>query len=79
MIKLIHRKIGRGHKFHGYAYRGVNLIEIDPRQTPREAIDTVIHECLHCTCPLWTEDKVRDVANEIAAVLWEDGYRRIKK
>jgi len=83
-IKVVERKLGRhchakGMKMFGQAWVGDGLIEIDPRQSPKERMDTLIHECLHLLYPEESEEAVSSAGSSIAAVLWRDGYRRIEK
>jgi len=53
-------------------------IEIDMRQHKNEfdVLDTLIHESLHLAYPVLDELAVMDGADEIARVLWEQGYLR---
>ena len=51
-------------------------ITLDSAQSPREYLESVIHECLHCC--LWDLDEsaVDETARDIAELLWKMGYRR---
>jgi hypothetical protein len=74
-IKIVEAKLGR-ERAVGQCFHGENLIEIDPRQSERERLDTVIHEVLHLCCPEWTEEQVVRVSKVLSAVLWKCRYRR---
>ena len=52
-------------------------IEIDPRQSSKDFLDTLIHEMLHHFWPDLTEDEVSRVATITAQVVWKLGYRRM--
>ena len=77
VIRIKRRKLGR-HRAVGLAHPD-GLIEIDPRQTPREYLDTLIHELLHQVKPssYWDESAVVKAANDLSHHLWEEGYRRM--
>lgn len=77
VIRIKRRKLGR-YKALGIAHPD-GLIEIDPRQTPREYMDTLIHELLHQVkaSSYWDETAVTKVANALSHHLWEEGYRRM--
>jgi hypothetical protein len=53
-------------------------IEIDPRQSPREYMDTLIHEALHELMPRKKEAFILKAGTTIANLLWRLGYRRVK-
>lgn len=42
-------------------------------------LNTLIHELLHHYNPLWTEKKVRQVAQHMAQIIWGHRYRRLEK
>jgi len=77
-IKVIDKKLGR-QKAVGQAYTDAKIIEIDPRQTSKNYLDTLIHELLHVYNPEWSETKVSKTANEITDIIWKKNYRRIKR
>ncbi len=54
-------------------------IEIDPRQPPREFLETLLHELLHRQFPMLSEDAVEVAATEMKDAVWEMGYRRIQE
>jgi len=53
-----------------------HIIEIDPRQYPKDYMDTLIHECLHELFPNKSEKVILRAATSITNVLWRLGYRR---
>jgi hypothetical protein len=74
-IQVVERKLGRDRAL-GLAWHGEDLIEIDPRQTPREYLDTLAHEAAHLALPELSEAQVLKLGKVIAKVLWAAGYRR---
>lgn len=76
-LRVVERKLGREKAF-GLCYRGIGLVEIDPRQASKEYLDTLIHEMLHNFFPHAAEWRVGKVATKMANVLWKHSYRRIK-
>lgn len=76
-IKIIIRKLGRERAL-GQAWSNKNLIEVDPRQTEKQFLSTVIHECLHILFPDLTEKQVMQNEKQIRDVIWQLGYR-VKK
>ena len=77
-IKVVDKLLGR-QKAVGQAYSDARVIEIDPRQTSKNYLDTLIHELLHVYNPEWSENKVSKTANEITDIIWKKNYRRIKR
>lgn len=77
-LQIIERKLGR-EKALGLCYQGEDLIEIDPRQSPKEYLDTCIHELLHVALPDLKEAEVEKTANFIAKYLWKKKYRMIRE
>lgn len=77
---MVERKLGR-HRCIGLAIEedGHQRIEIDPRQPEKERINTLAHEAIHLVDFEIPEAKVIRLANKIAAVLWDQGYRRTVK
>jgi hypothetical protein len=76
-VRIVERKLGR-EKALGQAYHGLNVIEIDPRQPESERLDTLVHELMHLLEPEWSEERVVDAASWMAAILWRQGYRRVR-
>ena len=54
-------------------------IIIDPNQSSRDFLDTLLHEHLHYHFPSLREAQVEAIANEMTASAWKFGYRRIQK
>ena len=52
------------------------VLKIDPRQEPKEMLDTIVHEILHEGLPELNEEGVERVSNLISEVLWREGYRK---
>jgi hypothetical protein len=77
MIQIVERKLGR-ERAYGLAWTD-ELIEVDPRQTPRDYLGTVIHEALHQVFPEKSESDVARGASTITRLLWGIGYRRQKR
>jgi hypothetical protein len=80
-MKLREKKLGR-EKALGLATSdddGKPEVIIDPRQDSRERMDTVIHEGLHHICPDWSESKITKAAKKLAALLWNDRFRRVQE
>jgi hypothetical protein len=76
--KIVERKLGREGACGQHEF-GTRQIEIDPRQSARERLDTVIHEALHYCHPAMSEAAVTETANAISAALWRDRFRRIER
>ena len=77
-LKVVERKLGR-EDAHAQVFMGEGLIEIDPRQNPREYQASLIHECLHECFPQATEDEVLEAEKIIGDTLWEQNYRKISQ
>lgn len=77
-ITVEERKLMRERAL-GQAWQGENLIEIDPRQPPKEYLDTLIHESLHIIFPELSERKVNTAARKLSALLWKEKYRKVKQ
>lgn len=60
----------------GQCYPGWRTLEIDPRQCPKDYMDTLIHEAFHELFPKMKEPKVLRSATSIANLLWRLGYRK---
>jgi len=52
---------------------------IDPRQSSREYLDTLIHEHLHFCFPKLSESRVEWVAKVISKAIWKKDFRRISR
>ena len=77
MIQIVERKLGR-ERAYGLAWTD-ELIEVDPRQKPRDYLGTVIHEALHQVFPEKSESEVARCASTLTRLLWGVGYRRVKR
>jgi hypothetical protein len=77
-VKVLERKLGRERAW-GQAWQGINELEIDPRQPPKQYLDTLIHEALHLARPELEETTVEETATFITDVLWRQNYRRVNQ
>lgn len=80
-FRVVNKFLFEKNKCVGQCYPGTKkyLIEIDPRQCPREYMDTLIHEALHELLPKKKEKSVLRAGTSIANLLWKLGYRRVRK
>ena len=79
-MKYLHirfRKLGRQGAVGQYAH-GDRHMDVDPRQPPREMLDTIIHEAVHAVFRELHEDAVVSVAGFLTETLWRAGYRRVE-
>jgi hypothetical protein len=63
---------------HCWPWKKKRKIEIDPRQSPKDYLDTLIHEMLHELFPQKPEKNILHSATSIANCLWRLNYRRLK-
>lgn len=77
-LRIIEKKLGKEKAF-GLYYIGENRIEIDPRQSPKKYLNTLIHECLHHAMPSASEARVYRVAGTLTENLWRKNYRRVSQ
>ncbi len=78
-----YRKLGRekayglawGH-MEGKKWIPVGKIEIDPRQSEKELLDTITHEALHTELPDLSEESVMRVAGVIADLIYKAKFRK---
>ncbi len=75
-LKVIERKLGRELAW-GQHWQGENLIEIDPRQTPKRYLNTLIHEALHHINQRASERVVIRQAGALTELLWKSNFRRV--
>jgi len=54
----------------------IKTVYIDPRLSPKDYLDTLIHETIHHCIPKLSENKVLNVSTTIANLLWRLGYRK---
>lgn len=73
--KIVERKLGR-ERAAGQAWHGENLVEVDPRQTPKDYLGTVVHELLHLQFPELSEGEVEKAEEFITNGLWGSGFRK---
>jgi|TARA_R110000744_G_scaffold270486_1_gene383694 hypothetical protein len=71
------KKLGRSGAV-GLCYDDGN-IEIDPRLSSKEYLDTFIHEMLHHHFPELKEEDVATIGTKMMKELWKAGYRKINK
>lgn len=74
-VKIVERKLGR-ERCVGQATRRVNLVEIDPRQSEYERLDTLVHELFHISFPDASEEEVISISRWFSRILWRQHYRR---
>ena len=74
--KVVWVKLGR-QKAWGQATIGEGLIEIDPRLGAKRQVDFLCHEQIHLTFPEMSEAQVDRAGKDLAAVLWDQNYRRV--
>jgi len=68
-----------GDNVYGYAMQEDFEIEIDPKQSSKEYLNTLIHEMLHCFLPDLQERFVVRMADIMADEVWKRGYKRLSK
>jgi hypothetical protein len=69
-------KLGRQRAW-GQATIGEGLIEIDPRLGAKRQLEVLCHEQIHLTFPELSESQVDRAGKDLAAVLWDQDYRRV--
>lgn len=74
MTKVVVRNLGR-EKAYGQAFPDRKLIEIDPRQRPKQYLSTLLHEAIHVSMPDLSEAKVKKLERELRDVIWNHNYR----
>jgi len=77
-IKVKYVKLGR-QKAWGQAYKESNLIEIEKRARGKLRMRSLLYEGLHCCCPEYKEYRIRKIEKLLSDMLWEQGYRRVKR
>lgn len=60
----------------GLCSHGSNTVLINPMQSDKSRLDTIVHEMVHATRPKMSEENVSRVAAACTAVLWKDGWRK---
>ena len=74
--KVVYVKLGR-QKAWGQATIGEGLIEIDPRLGAKRQLEVLCHEQGHLTFPEKSEAEIDRLGKDLAAVLWDQNYRRV--
>jgi hypothetical protein len=74
--KVVWVKLGR-QKAWGQATIGEGLIEIDPRLGAKRQLEVLCHEQVHLTFPEMSEAQVDRAGKDLAALLWDQNYRRV--
>ncbi len=69
-------KLGRQRAW-GQATIGEGLIEIDPRLGAKRQLEVLCHEQVHQTFPDLSQAQVARAGKDLAAVLWDQDYRRV--
>lgn len=78
-IRIVETKLGR-HKALGLWHKkskNVTIISLDERLKGFQRLMVATHEALHEICPDWTEEKVQEVSEFLASVLWKCDYRHV--
>lgn len=79
--KVIEKKLGRNkvgkYPIVGLAHFDTNHIEIDPRQSSKEYLGTLIHEQLHLLFPDWSEKEIVKAEKKLCNLLWKQNYRKV--
>ena len=52
-------------------------IFIDKRLKGHELLEILIHEILHIQNPTWSEAKIIGHSQELAGILWTQGFRKV--
>lgn len=76
-IRVIERKLGRERNWAQHI-SGLGIIEIDPRQSSKKFLNSLIHELMHELRPELTDRQVRRVAAVLTDIIWKKNYRRIQ-
>lgn len=63
-------------EIYGLANSMRRIIYLAPKLPPKRRLNTLIHEMIHAISPRFKEKIVKYSANQIAKVLWKDGWRR---
>ncbi|MEN6624148.1 MAG: hypothetical protein ABFD50_21700 [Smithella sp.] len=78
-IKIVETKLGRQQSLGLWqkVNKNTTVITIDERLKGFQRLMIVTHEALHEVCPDWTEEKVQEVSEFLASVLWRCDYRHV--
>ena len=55
------------------------LIEVDPRQSSQERMDTLLHEAFHIFFPKMKHGRLVSITGQLTIMLWRQGYRRVHR
>lgn len=61
---------------YGLCEHSDRLISLQAGQRGKLRLDTLIHEVLHASRPDVSEADVAEIARDLTAALWQDGWRR---
>lgn len=75
-IKVTVRQKKIAGPYVGLAEKESGEIEVDPRQSEREYLLTLVHEWLHCALPDLSEKSIIRLEQSLGGMLWKRGYRR---
>jgi len=75
--RIVYRKLGRERASAQITF-GDDLIEVDPRQSAMQELDSLIHEAIHRADPKLSETRVVKMARVIRGILWHEGYRKAR-
>ncbi len=73
--KIVQKKLGRERALGQYK-DWIKTIEIDPRQSPKEELDTILHEAIHHALPFLDEPATAKAAKTLTMILYKYGYRK---
>lgn len=78
-LKLVEAKLGRRQSLGLWEKvgNGTSTITIDERLRGFQRLLIITHEALHEICPDWTEEKVINVSEFLASILWHCDYRHV--
>jgi hypothetical protein len=78
-IKIVETKLGHRQSLGLWEQvdAQTSIISIDARLRGFQRLLIVLHEALHETCRDWTEEKVVEVSEFLARILWECDYRHV--
>lgn len=75
--RVVYRKLGR-ERASAQIMFSKDLIEVDPRQSANQELDSLIHEAIHRADPRMSEARVIKLSRIIRGILWHQGYRKVK-
>ena len=82
--KVVYKNIPAKEEAVGLAYNDIHrdppnklgCIEIEKRQSPKNIMDTEIHEWIHMNYPEMPEQSVLKMATDLTHFLWKRKYRK---